>query len=38
MLNVKPPQPRSIEQFRTLLVRDLDFGKKIVNDGKITAD
>lgn len=37
-LNVEPPQARSIEQFRTLLVRDLDVWKKIVIDGKITAD
>lgn len=37
-LNVEPPQARSIEQFRTLLVRDLEVWKKIVIDGKITAD
>jgi tripartite-type tricarboxylate transporter receptor subunit TctC len=37
-LNVEPPQARSIEQFRTLLVRDLDVWKKIITDAKITAD
>ena len=36
--NVEPPQARSIEQFRSLLVRDLEVWKKIVTDGKITAD
>jgi tripartite-type tricarboxylate transporter receptor subunit TctC len=37
-LNVEPPQARSIEQFRTLLVRDLEIWKRIVTDAKITAD
>ena len=36
--NVEPPQALSIEQFRTLLVRDLEVWKKIVTDAKITAD
>ncbi|MCY1509295.1 hypothetical protein D9M68_436330 [compost metagenome] len=37
-LNIEPPQARSIEQFRTLLVRDLEVWKKIVSDAKIKAD
>lgn len=37
-LNVEPPQARSIEQFRGLLVRDLEVWKKIVADAKIKID
>lgn len=37
-LNVEPPQARSIEQFRALLVRDFEVWRKIVVDGKIKAE
>lgn len=37
-LNVEPPQSRSVEQFRALLVHDLAVWKKIVADAKIKAD
>lgn len=36
-LNVEPPRALSIEEFRALIVRDLEVWKKIVTDGKITA-
>ena len=37
-LNVEPPQARSTEQFRALIVRDLEVWRKIVTDAGIKAD
>ncbi len=37
-LNVEPPRSRSIEEFRSLLVHDLDVWKKIVADARIKKD